>query len=206
MFAAVCLAVSMSACTSLPKELPKLAGPSYADAMLAGEDAHVKGASAESLAQFELAARTDPARKQPWLRIAQVQFDARNYGPAITAAQEVLQRDNADVTAKSIMAASGLRVSAAALDQLREANALTGGTREEAQMLARTMRTALGESIFPAPEPALTEAPAKPVKPARSIARKAIQPADKSASQTAPVPEKPRAAEPKRNPFDALKG
>ncbi len=181
----------LGACSSAPKSV-KVLQPTYAELMASAEDAHRKGGVVEAMGFYEKATKADPSKKQPWARIAQAQFDARNYGSAIAAAQEVLQRDTTDVTAKSIMAVSGLRVSANALEQLRLANALGGSTRDEAQALARIMRDALGESILP--PPASTAPAEKPVvrPPVRRVA-----PA---------TPGAPPEAEPKRNPFDALKG
>lgn len=183
----------LGACSSAPKPVKVLQPPTYAELMASAEDAHRKGGVVEAMGFYEKAAKADPSKKQPWARIAQAQFDARNYGSAIAAAQEVLQRDTTDITAKSIMAVSGLRVSANALEQLRLANAPMGGsTRDEAQTLARIMRDALGESILPPPVPPVPVE--KPV--VRPPVRRAV-PATPSAT-----PE----AEPKRNPFDALKG
>ena len=186
----------LGACSSAPKSVAAIMPPSYAELMASAEDAHRKGGVVEAMGFYEKATKADPSKKQPWARIAQAQFDARNYGSAIAAAQEVLQRDTTDVTAKSIMAVSGLRVSANALEQLRLANALGGSTRDEAQALARIMRDALGESILPPPVAAPT-ANEKPV--VRPPIRRAA-PATPSAAEPTP------AAEPKRNPFDALKG
>lgn len=184
----------LGACSSVPTPAKVLMPATYEDLMASADEAHKKGGVVEAMGFYEKAAKSDPSKKQPWARIAQAQFDARNYGSAITAAQEVLQRDTTDVTAKSIMAVSGLRVSANALEQLRLANALGGSTREEAQTLARIMRDALGESILPPPIPAATPvAPARPASPVRRVAP--------------PAPASPPVeAEPKRNPFDALKG
>lgn len=171
----------------------------YADLMTSAEEAHRKGGVVEAMGFYEKAAKADPSKKQPWSRIAQAQFDARNYGSAITAAQEVLQRDTTDNTAKSIMAVSGLRVSAYALEQLRLANAMSGSTREEAQTLARTMREALGESILPPATPVAAPITDKPVvRPQPPVRR--VAPAAPNAPASMP------ANEPKRNPFDALKG
>lgn len=168
--------MSLAACTTVPKEpVAVVMPPTYAELMAAVDDAEKIGAPDKALAALEQAARTEPGNKQPWLRIAQLQFDGRNYGAAISASQEVLVRDNADVTAKSIMAASGLRVSALALDQLRAADALGGSTRDEAQSLARTMRNALGESILP---------PAVQPEPATAASRKKKPVAKKAPSTT----------------------
>lgn len=184
--------IFLCACAGTPKP-ENTSAATYVELMASAEEAHRKGGVVEAMGFYEKAAKADPAKKQPWARIAQAQFDARNYGSAITAAQEVLQRDTTDVTAKSIMAVSGLRVSANALEQLRAANALGGSTREEAQTLARIMRDALGESILPQPV-------VQPVvdKPAvRAPVRRAAPVAPSAPASS---------AEPKRNPFDALKG
>lgn len=210
-FAVVTSAASMTACFSTaPKEVTSLSGPNYTELMASADAAQTKGSTAEAMVSLERAAKADPSKKQPWLRIAQTQFDAKNYGAAISAAQEVLQRDTADVTAKSIMAASGLRVSAAALEQLREANALGGSTREEAQTLARIMRDALGEAILPPPVAEVEPKPKQVVRRPPVVSKPAAAPAPTAAAAApapapAPKPAAKPAAEPKRNPFDALR-
>ena len=188
----------IGACSTTSNPVRAVLPPSYAELMVSAEDAHRKGGVLEAMGFYEKATKADPSKKQPWARIAQAQFDARNYGSAIAAAQEVLQRDTTDVTAKSIMAVSGLRVSANAIEQLRLANALGGSTRDEAAALARIMRDALGESILPPPLPAAT--PAVTEKPAVRPPVRRATPEPTTAPATAP------ATEPKRNPFDALKG
>jgi hypothetical protein len=187
----------LGACSSAPKSMSAIMPPSYAELMASAEDAHRKGGVVEAMGFYEKATKADPSKKQPWARIAQAQFDARNYGSAIAAAQEVLQRDTTDITAKSIMAVSGLRVSANAIEQLRLANALGGSTRDEAQALARIMRDALGESILPPPVPA-----ANPGGTDKPVVRPPVRRAVPEVAPPSPAP----ATEPKRNPFDALKG
>jgi hypothetical protein len=192
----------LAACASAPPSTKSIVPPSYAELMASADEAQKKGGVVEAMGFYEQAAKADPSKKQPWSQMAQAQFDARNYGSAITAAQEVLQRDTTDVTAKSIMAVSGLRVSASALDQLRQVNSVGSSTRDEALTLARIMRDALGESILPpAPAAAASEPAHRPARPpVRRAAPAAAQPAAATAPAAAP------AAEPKRNPFDALKG
>jgi len=204
---ATALLMMLGACASAPAPVKKVfIPPTYAELMASAEEAQKRGGVVEAMGFYEQAAQADPAKKQPWSHIAQAQFDARNYGAAITAAQEVLQRDTTDVTAKSIMAVSGLRVSATALDQLRQANALGSSSlgnspREEAQTLARIMRDALGESILPpAPAPATSAAYAS--RSPRPVVRRIAPPAPPARSAAPPQ----AAPEPKRNPFDALKG
>jgi len=116
--------------------------------MAAADKALKQGQTDQALAQLDGAIQVDPAAKQPWLKKAQIHFEARQYGQAITEAQEVLQRDVRDLTAQSILAVSGLRVSAQALEQLRKVNEVNGSTRSEAESVARLIHEALGEPIL----------------------------------------------------------
>lgn len=108
--------------------------------------ASANGLPEKSMDLLEKAAKEFPTRKEPWLRIAQLHFEAHDYGQAILSAEEVLERDEKDQLAKSILAVSGLRVSARALAKLREDQVITGDVRLEARMLAKTLRETLGES------------------------------------------------------------
>ncbi|WKB52780.1 hypothetical protein [Eleftheria terrae] len=167
--------------------------------------AQQRGDIAKSLSLLSEAARAHPASKQPWLRTAQVQFDAMNYGAAIVASQEVLQRDTADLTARSIIAVSGLRASAAALAHLRQMNSVNGSTRVEAEGLARTIREAIGEPVLLPPQ----SARATTAGPSGS-ARRAVTRTAPSAAATPPAaaekaaPGQPSPSSGGRNPFGAL--
>lgn len=190
---------------------------------LADAEASLKqGKPEEALARLDAAARIDPAAKQPWLKKAQIHFEARQYGLAITQAQEVIQRDVNDLTARSILAVSGLRVSAEALEQLRKVNEVKGSTRSEAESVARLIHEALGEPILIAPPAAAPLAPEAPASRGRSPARsgqravtRAAPPVTGSApvapaaaiapvSKPAPVVRTAPAAAGRNNPFGAL--
>lgn len=93
------------------------------------------------------AGSTFPTDKGPWLQLAQMKFDRSHYGDAISSALEVLQRDPEDKLANSIVAASGLRLSAKALTDLTRQNNLNGSLRSEAQELSKLLRTSLGEDV-----------------------------------------------------------
>lgn len=195
--------LALSGCATKPPADRAVVPPAFVDIMTAAEEAKKSGNNAEALSRFEAAAKADPSKKLPWLRIAQLHLDARNYGPAITAAQEVLQRDTADTTAQSILAVSGLRVSVAALGQLRQANAINGSTRGEAQTLARTLHESLGETILPSN---LGTGVANSDSSSGASADTAPKPAGRRPA-AAPAKAPPSASAPaaKRNPFDALK-
>jgi tetratricopeptide (TPR) repeat protein len=154
----VCMLAVLSACSSAPKAkngedlAAKLAAQQGAEQKVSSADKSLKeGRTDEALNLLDAAVKLDPASKAPWLKKAQIHFEAQQYGLAITNAQEVLQRDVNDLTAKSILAVSGLRVSAVALEQLRKANEVTGSTREEAEGVAKLIREALGEPVLVPP-------------------------------------------------------
>jgi tetratricopeptide (TPR) repeat protein len=101
-----------------------------------------------ALREYEEAAKLYPSSSLPWVRIAQIRYEAGNYGEAISAAQQAVARENRNNVALSIMAVSGLRVSSTALDELRRHNDLTGPIQKEAQELAKVLRMSLGEQVL----------------------------------------------------------
>jgi Tfp pilus assembly protein PilF len=223
-----CVLSVLAACSSAPKKddvAAKLAAQEQANEhMVASDKALRAGHVEQAMEQLEAAIKSDPATKTPWLKKAQIHFDAREYGHAITQAQEVLQRDVNDLTAKSILAVSGLRVSAAALEQLRKGNEVTGSARSEAESVAKIIREALGEPILvPAPPLASASEPASKTSgkafsagQRSSVPRTAVRPVPISAGAAAsPAPAAPlrstasvngAAGSPsgRNNPFGAL--
>jgi tetratricopeptide (TPR) repeat protein len=172
--------------------------------MSQADSAAAAGQRDKALELLDAAAKSDPTNKQPWLRTAQIQFDSSNYGQAIIAGQEALQRDPADKTANSIITVSGLRVATRALAALRDQSNLTGSVRTEAETLARTMRENLGEDVL-IPQPAVPIASATP-KPAvhhHKHSPAAATPADGDAQSAAAAPAPPPASG--GDPFSSLK-
>lgn len=155
---------------------------------------------------YRTAAKVYPTSKEPWVKLAEDYFEAANYGQAILAAQEVILRDPQDSLATSVLAVSGLRVSASALSALQQQKStLTGGTRSEAETLARILREALGEPVLvPAPASAAASVPGPktpPVRPPRPPKPVGASAAAASAPAVA-VPAKQNAAS---DPFGILK-
>jgi predicted Zn-dependent protease len=128
-----------------------------------------------------------PVDKKPWVRMAQIRFDASQYGEAISHAQEALARDPNDTLAYSILAVSGLRVASKALADLTRKNNLQGSVRSEAQDLAKLLRTSLGEEVLVSTRPA------------------ARAPVRKPPTQSAAAPSRPAPAAAGGSPFDVLK-
>jgi len=125
----------------------------------------------KAFAMLKAAGAAHPVDKRPWVKMAQIRFNAGVYGEAITLAQEALERDADDTVAHSIVAVSGLRVASKALNDLTRKNNLNGDVKSEAQDLAKLLRTSLGEPIIvnkgdgnrtvaqPKPRPAAASAP-----------------------------------------------
>lgn len=192
----VSLLSALAACSSMQKqdtESAQKAVREKVDARVSAADEALKqGQSQQAFEQLDQAIKIDPSAKQPWVRKAQIHFEARQYGHAINDAQEVLQRDVNDLTAQSILAVSGLRVSAEALAHLRKVNEVKGSTRNEAESVAKLIREALGEPILVAPQP---EVVPEPVKRSRRVVRR-VAPASAPVS----APAAPAAAEAAKAP------
>jgi tetratricopeptide (TPR) repeat protein len=119
-----------------------------ASAMAAADAAVLAGQPDKAYKALRAAAAAFPTDKTPWLRMAQMHYDAKSYGEAIVNAHEVLERDPDDTLANSIAAVSGLRVSSKALADLTQKNNLSGNVRTEAQDLAKLLRSTLGEDVL----------------------------------------------------------
>ncbi|MET0980935.1 MAG: tetratricopeptide repeat protein [Telluria sp.] len=183
--AMACIAF-LSACGSTGQGSGSVATGATMEASIAAADAAVAaGQPDKAYALLKSASQSFPTDKTPWIRMAQMRFDANNYGEAIVHAHEALERDPDDTLANSIAAVSGLRVSSKALGDLARKNNLNGNVKSEAQDLAKLLRTSLGEEVLVP-------------KPPKSIPRRP------TATAAAPSPAKaPRAAA--SDPFGALK-
>lgn len=200
---ALALAVATPSWAAKPRQYAKLFNAA---------EAHVTSGRIEpALIAFADAAKADPTRKEPWVRSAQLLFDAGRYGRAIVAAEEVLQRDPQDRVADSVLTIAGMRLAGQSLHRLQASGALavSDTARKEAEQLAGAVRQTLVQA---SPEPAMPrEAPRARPKPRRNkpVARTS-GPAVLPAAQAAParVPEPAPRAAPKAggatNPFDVL--
>ncbi|HEU4622853.1 MAG TPA: hypothetical protein VFS42_11570 [Burkholderiaceae bacterium] len=194
LFALMVLFVAGCATQSTPPAAPPPPSVGPIDQAISRWDELSKSGQADKAKELMANIKREyPARKEPWLKQAQLQFDAGNYGQAVLDAQEALRRDPADRTALGIVAVSGLRVSASALADLVRREGVPGSVRDEAAIIAKSLRESLGESVLvpppPVVEPVATPAPAPAPKPVRV---KSTRPAPSNAS-------------PAKNPFEALK-
>jgi len=197
------IAVALAGCSQAPPaSAPAPAIEPLAQYMVRANEANVQGSKDQARALYYTAAKSYPTSKEPWQKLAQDYFETRNYGQAILAAQEVLLRDPSDTVSTSILAVSGLRVSAQGLTALRQQQRrLTGDTRTEAEDIARTLRELLGEPLLPPPVGAAGSASAPTPRP-KPVAR------PKAASTATPAASVPPIATQKgdtpANPFNLL--
>ncbi len=146
---AVACAALLAACASPGDGASSAGKPATVAAAIAGADAAVAaGQSDKAYALLKGASMAFPTDKTPWVRMAQMRFDANDYGEAIVHAQEALERDPDDTLANSIAAVSGLRVTSKALAELTRKNKLNGDVKSEAQDLAKLLRPSLGEEVL----------------------------------------------------------
>lgn len=133
----------------------------------------------QAVAEFEEIAQRNPSRGEPWSYIAKIRFDEQKYGEAIVAADEALNRDPEDFTAKTVRAVGGLRVAMQSLADLRADALLAGNARTDAVALAAAMRETLGQDVlFP-------EGRKPPVRPRQPPKRVEPPAADAGAPATA---------------------
>ena len=189
----VCAALLAACAATGPGAVGVKSGAGIAPALADADTALKAGRTDQAFALLKSAGAAYPSDKAPWLRMAQLRFDAGNYGEAIVNALEALERDPDDMLAHSIVAVSGLRVSSKALADLTQKNNLSGTVRTEAQDLAKLLRTSLGEDVL---------VPGAGKNTARAA------PAKKSAVAAVPAPAAASAAKAVSggsDPFGALK-
>lgn len=186
------LGAALVGCSSTPEKAP----PPAFETVMSQAEAQVATAGPEgAVTAFEEAAKADPTRKEPWVRIAQLQFDRGNYARAIVAAEEVLQRDPDDLVADGVMTVAGFRIANQSLQRLQGRGALASDTaRKEAKTLADTLRATMGDAVI---EPE-KEKPKRPVRRTRRAAAPAAAPAAES-QPARPAASKPASADPFKN-------
>ena len=217
--ALIAVVVCVSGCAVTPPPAASKAAPAVQPLdqyMLEAKQANANGGKERSRDIYRTAAKTYPTSKEPWLKLAEDYFEANNYGQAILASQEVLQRDPGDSVASSVLAVSGLRVSAAALSMLRQQQStLNGGARSEAEDLAKVLRDVLGEPVL-VPGAATGARPATGSGRRSPTARPLAAATGTAAAASSPTPAPPKSAPaksnrppsgdtPPANPFETLK-
>lgn len=176
----------LAACAGTPVKVAPVEAPAQAslqELMQQAQNAQRDGQRERARQSWRAAAKAYPTQKAPWQRLAEDYFDTGDYGNAILAAQEVLQRDDQDTLAHSVLAVSGLRLSTVSLVALRERTSYPVGSRDEAVSLTKAMRDALGETAL---------VPQRVAEPARGGAAAGAAPAAVGGGTATAAP--PRAA------------
>lgn len=176
-------------------------GAAMAGALADADNATRLGQLEKAVVILKGASATYPTDKTPWLRMAQLRFDSGNYGEAIVNALAALDRDPDDMLAHSIVAVSGLRVASKALGDLTQKNNLSGSVRNEAQDLAKLLRSALGEEVLVPSNTARHDAPHPSAARKTAIAA----PAAAAPAAAAPAAAAAKPATSGSDPFGALK-
>lgn len=193
--------LALSGCASKPKTMTQEEfSTAMAQSSATADTLLEKGNREEAITILADLAKKNPGRKDPWVRMAKIHFDGENYAQAIVSAEEALQRDSADRTAKSIRAVGGLRVAAQSLADLRGDVELKGDARSDAVGLAKVMRETLGEDV-------LVPLDDKKKKPAPSVIRPKPSAVSGQAATAQPAVTKQQASTGAQsgNPFGALK-
>lgn len=183
--------VALAGCETIPKKDSTKSAAALGEQVFTEADAAIAAKQDDkAYGMMKAASQSHPVDKRPWVKMAQIRFNAGVYGEAITNAQEALERDPDDTVAHSIVAVSGLRVASKALADLTRKNNLNGDVKSEAQDLAKLLRTSIGDpDLFPK-----KDAP----KPTPSRAK-----ATNTASSTPAVSSKPASND--KDPFAGLK-
>ncbi|MFP5340816.1 MAG: tetratricopeptide repeat protein, partial [Gammaproteobacteria bacterium] len=141
--------VALAGCETIPKADREKPTAALGERVFTEADAAIAAKQEEkAYNMMKAASQSHPVDKRPWVKMAQIRFNAGVYGEAITNAQEALERDPDDTVAHSIVAVSGLRVASKALSDLTRKNNLNGDVKSEAQDLAKLLRTSLGETVL----------------------------------------------------------
>jgi predicted Zn-dependent protease len=147
-FASFACVAMLTACAATPPA-PAPQPVTMASALADADAASKAGRNDNAYVILKAAAAANPTDKSPWLRMAQLRFEEKNYGETIVSGLAVIERDPDDMLAYSLVAASGLRVSSKALADLTQKNGFTGTVRSEAQDLANLLHTTLKEKVVP---------------------------------------------------------
>ena len=167
-----CIALLTGCAANQPVLAPAPKPVTLASALADAEAASKAGRNDSAYIILKAAATANPTDKSPWLRMAQLRFDEKNYGEAIVSGLAVIERDPDDMLAYSLVAASGLRVSSKALADLTQKNGFSGTVRSEAQELANLLYTTLKEKVVPVKPAPVRAASAARTTPAAAAAPK----------------------------------
>jgi hypothetical protein len=202
------VALGMSGCSTLGGGIDQksIAEMPVESVLNSSDKAAAAGNNEKALALLDAGAKAYPASPLPWLKKAQLYFNAGNYPSAILAAEEAIQRDPGNEQGKSVALVSSLRIAVKYVSDLRALNDLKGDVRPDAEQLARRLRDTLNATVLVPTKTTETvaDAPAsttttrryqpRPVRHSRPVSSAAEKPKPKPT----PTPSAPS------NPFGSL--
>ena len=141
------IAILLSACATKPPE--KVIPISMHQSVQDAADAVASQGAEYAVAELEKLAKFDPTSALPWTQIAKIRFEEEKYGQAIVAADEALQRDYDNFTAKSIWVIGGLRLARKGILDLKDDAQLAGDAKTDATELAKAVQEVLRPSSGP---------------------------------------------------------
>lgn len=135
----------------------------YFDLMKKARKHYLDHDTVGALALYKEAAELIPTQKEPWYRIAYINYTEQHYGEAIIGARETLKRDPSNTNAKNILAVSSFRVAAEALDYIQRDLRQGDVVYDEGKQLAKEMRAKMGDDLFGRERKISRPQPAAPV-------------------------------------------
>lgn len=184
--------LAISGCVTVTETKPR----STAELLQESQTALDTGKIEKAVSLLDEASRNAPADALPWLKQAQVHFDADNYPAAIQAADEAMKRDPSSKEAKAIAVVASLRVAVRALADMNQDSLLRGSSRTEAERLARALRETLALDQL---------VPIEPSKSNKRTTNKPRTPASRQSSGGRPPTQPPRSGNTGGNPFGSLR-
>lgn len=144
---AALLAASLAACTTVAAPHRYREPPTYAYHLADADAALVLGQSDLAIAALERAAQADPARKEPWLRMARLHAQAQRHAAAAHAADEALKRDPQDAEAQALVMVGSLQLAADTLDRARR-DKWAPAPKPELERLTQNLRVHVGDDAL----------------------------------------------------------
>ena len=137
--------------------------------------AETAGQKDQAINLWKQATTAYPAAKEPWAKLARLQYDAGQYVDAAQSAQQAVARDANDEEALQLLTRASLKQAARSANELARHKGITPALRTESLDTIRQLRDTMGDTIT-------TVQPTAPVRasaaPARTEPRRTAKSSD----------------------------
>ena len=137
--------------------------------------AETAGQKDQAINLWKQATTAYPAAKEPWAKLARLQYDAGQYVDAAQSAQQAVARDANDEEALQLLTRASLKQAARSANELARHKGITPALRTESLDTIRQLRDTMGDTIT-------TVQPTAPVRasaaPARAEPRRTAKTSD----------------------------